>query len=200
MTTKSINDRLGHGGLDSVAVFDEDESGQIVQGLISPLGDVIKIPFLVSQSFVPVVRTSQNSIIDPNDDTDYMTLASISVPAGIMGINSRLVLTAYWDYISSASVKTLAVDWGGSNVAAPTYTTTGGVNNIMEICNAGSLTAQKILNSNTYGSATAAVHTSAAKDTSAAVAIDLKCKWSGATLNETITLLGFSIWHYPGND
>ena len=42
------------------------------------------------------------------------------------------------------------MDWGGSNVAGPAYTTTAGAKLMMEIINANSLTAQKILNASTF--------------------------------------------------
>lgn len=90
------------------------------------------------------------------------------------------------------------MDWGGSNVSGPTFTTTAALKTIIEIINKNSLSSQIILNNNNYGTDTSA-HLTASKDTSGAVVIDFKVKWSAATASETITLLGYSIWHYPGS-
>lgn len=197
MTTKSINDRLGDGGFESVAVFNETEAGG-VDGLISPEGSALKIPFLISQSGVSVTRTGQNSIIDPNDDTDYVVLATITVPGGTMGINSSLRITVDWGYQSSAIVKTLAIDWGGNNISGPTFSSSKSAKIYIEIMNVGSLSSQKTLNASTYTSS-AGDHVSTTVNTADDVDIDIKCRFSGAT-TETITLIGYSVWHYPGND
>lgn len=154
------------------------------------------IPTRVGQSYGPVVRSSTNGVVTL--DTDWFVFASVTVPAGLMGLDSKLIIIADWTYTNSASVKSLALDWGGSNVAAPTYTTTAGVKLMMEVLNAHSLTAQRILNSSTFNAATAAAHTSVAKDTGSPVVIDLKAKWGANVASENITLLGYSIWHYPG--
>lgn len=150
------------------------------------------LPVRIAQSFAPVIRSSDNAT-----DTGWVILASIVVPAGTMGANSKLVIVSDWTYTSSASVKTLAMDWGGSNVSGPAYTTTAGTKLMMEIFNVNSLTAQRILNASTFAT-TPAAHTSTFKDTTANVAIDLKVRWSANIANENITLLGYSVWHYPG--
>jgi hypothetical protein len=69
---------------------------------------------------------------------------------------------------------------------------------MMEILNANSLTAQKILNVSTFSAAPPSPHTSVFKDTTANVPLELKVRWSANVASEFITLLGYSIWHYPG--
>lgn len=203
MTTKSINDRLGDGGLDSVAVFRESTPG-IVDAFISPTSTVLKIPMLVSQQYTAVSRLSQNTIIAPNDDTAYVTIATATLPGGTMGLHSKLVIIPDWDYPASASRKLMAVDFGASNISAvdidgaslPTYRM-GKI--LLELQNLGSLSVQKTMNGSSYG-VSPNPRVSSAIDTSQDVTISFKCKWNAATLSETITLLGYSIWHWPGND
>ena len=60
-------------------------------------------------------------------------------------MNSKLVIITDWNFTNSASVKTLAMDWGGSNVSGPAYTTTAGVKLMIEIINANSLVHKRYL-------------------------------------------------------
>jgi hypothetical protein len=185
--------RFGQGALIELDATLED--GLIAEGDATQainFSSISVLPVRIAQSFAPVVRTSDNAT-----DTGWIVLASIVVRAGTMGANSKLVVVTDWTYTSSASVKTLAMDWGGSNVSGPAYTTTAGAKLMMEIINTNSLTTQRILNASTF-TATPAAHTSTFKDTAADVAIDLKVRWSSNISNENITLLGYSIWHYPG--
>lgn len=150
-------------------------------------------PVLVAQSFAAVVRSSTNGVV--TNDTDYQVIGTVNVTG--MRANSKLVVVSDWDFTNSANVKWIATDWGGSNIAAPSYTTNASVKLMIEICNANSLSAQKIMNASTFATAYTAAHTSATKDTSGTVAIDFKVKWGANVASETITLVGYSVWHYP---
>jgi len=196
MATKSINDRLGDGGLDSVAVFEETETGQ-VQGLVSPTGSTLKIPFLVSQSYSPVTRESTNGV-GAVVDTDYVALASVTVPGGLMGTNGVLRIVVDWSYTGSANNKRLTINWGGNQISSATVTTLLGAKYLVEIANKNSLSAQAIHNHTTYGAASRL--TDQAQDTSQDVVIDFPARWEALVASETITLIGYSVWYYPGND
>jgi hypothetical protein len=185
--------RFGQGAL--VELDSPLEDGLIAEGDATRainFSSISVLPVRIAQSFAPVTRSSDNAT-----DTGWVILASIIVRGGTMGTNSKLVIVSDWTYTSSASVKTLAMDWGGSNVSGPAYTTTAGAKLMMEIINTNSLTTQRILNASTF-TATPSAHTATFKDTAADVAIDLKVRWSANIANENITLLGYSIWHYPG--
>lgn len=151
----------------------------------------------IEQSYAAAIRSSTNGV--GTNDTDYQVLATVTVPGGTMGPNSRLEIITNWDYTSSASVKTLAMDWGGLNVSGPTYSTTASVALRVAIMNANSLTAQKILNGSTFASPSGTAHISATSNTANDVAIDFKVKWGANVASESITLIGYSIWHYPGS-
>ena len=69
---------------------------------------------------------------------------------------------------------------------------------MVEIINANSLVSQKVLNASTFSLAVPSPHTSLFKDTAANVPIDIKVRWGANVASEFITLLGYSIWHYPG--
>lgn len=151
-------------------------------------------PFqLVGQRYDGWSRASVNGA----GDASYTTLASATLPAGTMTPNSKLVIISDWDCPSSASIKWFAVDFGGTNIGQPSLTTSVMLKLMLEVQNLNSLTAQKTMNGSSYGSSSNP-RLSSTIDTSAAVAIDFKVKWSAAASAETLTLLGYSIWHYPG--
>jgi hypothetical protein len=151
------------------------------------------MPALVGQRFAAASRISTNSA----SDAGFVTLASVTVPGELMRPNSKLVIISDWDCPSSASVKTFAVDFGGQNVGQPSLTTSAMLKLMTEIQNLNSLLSQKTMNGSSYG-ATGTPRIATSVDTSVAVTIDFKAKWNMATLSETLTLLGYSIWHYPG--
>lgn len=151
------------------------------------------LPVLVAQKFAASSRTSTNN----TSDSSYAILASVTVPGGLMGPNSKLVIISDWDCPLSPSVKSFAVDFGGQNVGQPSITTFAMLKLMTEIQNLNSLSSQKTMNGSSYGvSASARIATFV--DTSTAIPIDFKVKWNTATISETLTLLGYSIWHYPG--
>lgn len=152
-----------------------------------------RLPVLVSQSHAPAVLTS-----DGVNDTTYTTLASVIVPAGTMNLNGEIIVTQDWKYTNSATVKSLALDWNGANVSGPSVTTSVRANYRIAIKNMNSLSSQNIFNNTTFG--VSGLDVTGAANTANDVTIDHKCKWS-ALLGvgaESITLLGYSIWIYPG--
>lgn len=153
------------------------------------------LPTLISQSYAAVIRTSDNAT-----DTSFVTLASIIVPGGTMNPSGEIVVTQDWKVTKSATVKTLAMDWGGANVSAPAVTNPNVVrsNYRIAIKNLKSLSSQSIFGHITFGEAWGDMTGSA--NTAGDVAIDHKCRWSANVSGESITLLGYSIWYYPGSN
>ena len=150
---------------------------------------------VIAQAYASAVRTSLNSIVSTPKDSDYVTLGSVTVPGGIMGPNSKLLIIVDWSYSNSVNTKTMAVDFGGVNIGASTGTTSDAFKVMLEVQNMGSLTAQKTHNAHTFGSAGARI--SGTVNTVNDAVLDFKCKWSIAVV-ETITLIGYSVVHYPG--
>jgi hypothetical protein len=150
-------------------------------------------PTLVAQSYAGWTRSSVNAA----GDIDATVLASIVIPGGLMGMNSVLRITLDWSYTNSASTKVLAMDWGGVNISAPSATASSGMKSLVEIANKNSLSIQTIQNNNNYGAASRLGDMT--KDTSGDVLVDIKVRWTTPAASEAITLIGYSIWHYPGN-
>lgn len=153
------------------------------------------LPALVGQSYAPASRTSLNGA----GDASYAILTSVILPGGIMGLSSKLVITPDWDNPSSPNIKYFAIDFGGASISAPSVTTTIMAKILIEVQNLNSLSSQKTMNGSSYGVSNNA-RLSSAVDTSQNVSIDFKVKWGApTTTQETLTLLGYSIWHYPGS-
>lgn len=172
-----------HGGLP----YDADGALLVSQG------------YCIGQNYTGWSRVSENTAAD----TSYTTIASVTMPAGTMGANSVLRIVPEWDYPASASRKLMAVDFGGTNISVididgatlPTYRM-GKI--LLEVQNLNSLTTQKTMNGSSYG-VSANARLSSSINTANAVVIDFKVKWNAAASAETITLLGYSIWHQPGS-
>lgn len=152
-------------------------------------------PKLVAQSYVGWTRSSANGA----GDASYVTLASVTVPAGTMGLNSKLVIITDWDFPNSASTKTLAVDFGGTNISAISLATGYVMGKILlEVQNLNSLSSQKTMNGSSYG-VSGNARIASTIDTSKDVQIDFKGKWGAAVSGESISIMGYSIYHYPGS-
>lgn len=152
------------------------------------------LPELIAQWFSPTTRTSNNST-----DTAYAILASVVLRGGTMGLNSKIVIIADWDVLTTGNTKTAAIDFGGSNISAIGLSgTITSLKALAEVQNMNSWLSQKTFNGSSY-QVQAVDRIATSVDTSADVTIDFKCKWSANNAGvETITLLGYSIWHYPG--
>ena len=151
-------------------------------------------PRQIAQSYTAVTRSSDNAT-----DTSYVTLASTTLPSGTMNLNGELIITQDWKCNASALVKTLALNFGGISVSSPTVTDSNvqRTNYRIAIKNLNSTASQSIFGHITFGGAYGNPTTSV--DTTAAVTIDHTCKWSANVVGEQITLIGYSVWYYPGS-
>lgn len=154
------------------------------------------LPQLIGQSFSRWTRSSVNAA----GDASYTTLASVTVSGGTMGLNSKILITADWSFSQSTSTKYMSADFGSTSVSIITVNSASypATKIMTDIMNMNSLSIQKTHNTHTYGVA-AGPHLASAVPTADDAVIDFKCKWGAAIASETITLLGYSIWHYPGS-
>lgn len=158
-----------------------------------------KMHQLIEQVNTGWTRSSTNNV--GTLDTDYVNLVQPVVPAGLMGLNSSVLIKLDWVHNATITRKFMSVDFGATNIAAVdinNLNTYKGGKMVHEVLNLNSLVSQKTLNSSTYGAATNDYIPSAI-DTSADVIISIKCKWGAQIVGEAITLVGYSIWHQPGS-
>lgn len=166
-----------HNGL----AYDEDGALLVSQG------------YCVGQNFTGWTRTAAG---DAND-TSFQELAAITVPGGLMGLHSAIEITLDWSYTNAAATtKNLSFFWNGVEVIRSSATSLGGAKNFYAVANQGSTSSQTISNSHTYGNA---ARTTGSADTTSDVVISIRCSWSAASATDTITLLGYKIWHFPAS-
>lgn len=154
------------------------------------------LPVLISQSYSAVTRSSKNGAGGSPLDTDYVTLASVTLPGGTMNYNGKVVIEQDWKCTSSVSTKNLRIDWGGTWMTGPSLTTSSRAWFTFAVKNANSLAVQTALNGTAFSAGT---EVTAAVDTTKDVPIDFRCNWGANVASESIILVGYSVWYYPGN-
>lgn len=132
--------------------------------------------------------------------TAETTLATVTVPAGMLGPNGALDILALWTFTNSANVKTLRVRLGGLLGTAfleTTQTATAAAQTTTRIFNRGSVASQVGFVASVVsggGNSTGAIVTSAI-DTSAAVSLVITGQLANA--GESITLQDYSVRALP---
>lgn len=124
-------------------------------------------------------------------------LATITVPAGLIGVNGQIKVTAFWAFPTSANVKTMRARLGGlagAIVFSRTATTTIIMKSETTIANRGSASSQYLLSTmgrGTDGLVDTAIIAPTTVNTAAAQ--DLVLTGQLALVGETITLEGYTI-------
>lgn len=124
-------------------------------------------------------------------------LASIVVPAGMMGPNGSLIVTATWSHSNNANTRRLIVNFGGTPFQSIPITVTSSTESSRIIRNRGAVNSQVSIGtsgigfqSSGTGKVTAAVNT--------AVNQTLTLSAQLFDIAETITLEGYTVEVIPG--
>lgn len=139
---------------------------------------------------VPFVTTGPGAYTGA---TTIQTMATLTLPNGVMGPNGSVRINALWECNNSAGAKTTTVTFGGTSVQSVALTTSTDFTNQIVVRNRGLQNVQVIrLNTSTspYGTGTTAP-TQAAIDTSASVNIVFQGTIAVAT--DFLILSGFAI-------
>jgi hypothetical protein len=135
---------------------------------------------------------AQSAVASPVTATaSETTLATVTIPANLLGANGRLRVTALWSYTNSANTKTLrvrATDGTNSSVLLnQSQTTTAALRAQAEMANRGATNSQvSAPNGLTgYGNTSGSLNTSS-MDTTLAITVTITGQL--ATTSETITL------------
>lgn len=147
------------------------------------VGRGLQSPGVLAQSAVPASVTGTLS---------ETTLATIVIPAGVMGANGSLRVTLQWSCTNTANTKTAGVRLGGQSIRALALTNTASRPDIVMLTNRGATNSQV----GVVASASAYSNSSA---TSPTYAIDMSQAQSltitGTLTNtgETITLESYTV-------
>jgi hypothetical protein len=151
-----------------------------------------------SVAFQPAVPTGTLTAVTGSNSsftgsTTETTLINVTVPAGSIGNNGQIVVTANWSCNNSAGAKVGTVYLGGSAIGtASSYTTSTGGSSMNSIRNRGALGVQS---TQLIGGAAASANVYTAIDTSASVALTIT--GDTATATDHIVLEGFTIAMNP---
>ncbi len=167
-----------------------DPSGQIQIGVSSAAAGDVLSPIILKQTAVAVSITGT---------TDETTLASITVPAGLMGGSGSIRITSLWSHTVSANLKTLRASFGGTNfLTLSSSATIAAWQSFVMIRNrtAATQAAFPAAGGNSgLGAATVAISTGAV-NTAVDQVILLTAQLASA--GETITLEGYTVEIIPG--
>jgi len=126
-------------------------------------------------------------------DTAENTLATVTIPAGVMGTNGVLRVTTLWSYTNSANNKTLRINFGGTAYLSNVATTTVAVQALVMIRNRGVTNSQVGFTNATFsaiGTTTGTLTTSSVDTTSAQ---SLTITGQKASAGETLTLESYLV-------
>jgi len=164
-----------------------------VNYLVDAQGKPIRQVIQVAQSFVPAVRQSVGDASDAN----FVTLANIPVPGGLMGPNGQLRIFLFSQFTTTGT-KFLAVDVGGANISGPSYSAAQ-VNSglLIYFNNVGATNQQKTANagSSPFAASNNAIFSSSV-NTDVPFNIVARVKWgaaAGAAGADNFTLLGYTV-------
>ena len=115
-----------------ICVTDVGENGSLWRG--NGTKWVRLNPIKVFSLSAPVVLTGSTSVV---------TLATITIPAGLLGANGKLKIYPLWSTTNNANVKTLRVVFGGSALTTMTSQSVPNNSGLLIIRNINSESAQK---------------------------------------------------------
>jgi hypothetical protein len=94
----------------------------------------------------PVILAQSGAASSVTGTTTETTLASVTIPGGMMGANGSVRISAKWSYTNSANAKNLFVKLAGNNVISAVRTTTSNEAWLFSFENRASQTLQVYIN------------------------------------------------------
>lgn len=181
--------------LEALAGTSGAEENPTVSGYLKRIQDATEAletnsPRVIAQSAVAVSHTG---------DINETTLATIAVPAGVMGINGQIEITASWSMTSSTNARTMRTKFGAMQLGGLALTTAlASAQTFSRVANRNDAAVQvggsASAASNPF-SANANALTTGTVDTTAAVDITLTAQLAAA--GETITLESYIVKVWP---
>jgi hypothetical protein len=149
---------------------------------------------ITGQTGTPYILAQSGTVATTPADTNENTLATITIPAGVLGASGRIELQAIWSVTSSGNAKTFRIRFSGAagtQALSKSVTAVSGATSKTIIQNRNSVSAQYLV---TEGMDSAGVTfgttASSSEDTSAATTIVITGQKASA--GETLNLIGYS--------
>lgn len=145
-----------------------------------------------------LVLGAGGAAINTPADTSEDTLATINVPAGVMGANGVLRIYTLWSFTSSANNKTLRIRFSGGSGTIymnPVFTTSVGYASLTMIANRNAANSQvgfaSAATNGGLGSSSASANVTSSVDTTAATSLVITGQ--KALAGETLTLESYLV-------
>lgn len=106
--------------------------------------------YVPAPRIIPLAMSAVQSAHTGN--TNETTLATITVPAGAMGLNGRLRITVLWSATNNANGKTSRIKFGGTTFIANALASSASSKQQLEISNRNATNSQVSSNATIYGS------------------------------------------------
>jgi hypothetical protein len=145
----------------------------------------------------PIILAQSSAAVSGAADTNENALATITVPAGAMGVNGRLRITALWTVNNNANAKTARIRFSGASGTEYTSLNLASQASFSQqtyIANRGAANSQVgPANNQTFGgwAATGTAVTTSAVDTTAATTVVISGQ--KATAGDTMTLESYLV-------
>lgn len=140
----------------------------------------------------PIILAQSAVASSVTGTTAETTLASITIPGGMMGANGVLRIAPIWSLTNNANGKTLQIRLAGTSVFSAALPSVGGYQGIATVRNRNSATSQLTTSGGAYGSVfvnTATINT--------AVDQVLTITATLANAADTVTLEGYTVEILP---
>lgn len=144
-----------------------------------------------STGFPVILAQSWVDVSCPADSTED-TLATIPLPAGMLGSNGGIRVTCQFTFTNSVNNKTVRVRFGGTQVSGAVYTTTTGAHGVAHIFNKNATGSQQTIAYLISDSGTVNVNKATPAIDSTAL-INVTITGQKATSGETLTLNGYIV-------
>jgi hypothetical protein len=144
------------------------------------------VPYILDRSFVAVNSTNT---------TSEETLATIVLPAGVLGLHGYVEVEAFWAQTNNANAKTGKVYFGATAISTQTLTSLALGKQVAKCGNRGSAASQFSEATNTSAAAVVQAASTAAIDTTNRVAITITS--TKGTGTDTVTLEGYVVRVFP---
>lgn len=152
-------------------------------------GDIVTRPVEVLSASAVAVSCASTAVDE--------ALASFTIPAGVLGVNSVLRFEPLWSYTNSANNKTLRVKIGGTVIYGVIRTTTTRECPLIILANRNSLSVQiEPVNGTHYAASTGAAGTYTI-DLSGNVTVEIIGQRANA--GDSLTLEYYSVTHLVGD-
>jgi len=147
-----------------------------------------------SGAATPIILAQSGVASSVTGTTSETTLASITIPGGMMGANGSLRITPFFSVTNSANNKTLKVKLGSTAFSSLAVTTSATTTLLVAVRNRGSASSQIAMSSTGVG-----ISTIAPQSGSVDTAVDQVLTITGqlASTGETITLEGYTVEVLP---